>query len=235
MCNFPVHGIFPNIGLSHYFGWILYWVDGQILLMHQSLLHTSHQKCYHELLPHVTTDSQLTVLSCRTRSHTRTYCRIRNIRTQLLSSTTPRKNRLNLITLSKRTWAVREVFFFLQWTIMFAKVKKFSLSFKVCLHAPTLCPSPSQCPSKFSIMSVGTASKLDKSVWNPFCLSLIDTMVNFDRHCNTDGPILGTCNGWFTSRTRTRIQTRIRRSFPVATVVLCRNFTLHGFRFRFQS
>ena len=76
--------------------------------------------------------------------------------------------------------------------------EKFSLSFKVCEHVPTMCTSPSQCPSKFSIMSVGTASQLDKSVWNPFCLSLIDTMLNFDRHCNTDGPILGTYNGWFT-------------------------------------
>ena len=34
---------------------------------------------------------------------------------------------------------------------------------------------------------------------------------------------------------RTRIQTRTWRSFPIATVVLCRNFLLHGFGLGSQS
>ena len=43
---------------------------------------------------------------------------------------------------------------------------------------------------------------------------------------------LHTGNDWFTY---SGLGLRARRSFPVATVLLCRNFTLHGFRFRFQS
>ena len=79
-----------------------------------------------------------------------------------------------------------------------------SRTIKLCLHVPTPFPSPSKCPSKFSIIPMVTdtlTGRMGSRPNQPVRVSVIGIMLNFDGHfvkVNNDGHGDVTCKQSFT-------------------------------------